>query len=161
MDDVRTERLRLRKPTKADQQVVIDIQTDPATHTHDRPQDEDAAKDLLASWLRHWDEHGFGYWIIEREGATLGVGGLQYKTVDGQPQLNLYFRLRPSAWGQGYAPEMAQAAIAWAERAVPEQPVWIITNVGNTAALRVAEKLGFTEVRQGDLDGVPATYLRR
>jgi RimJ/RimL family protein N-acetyltransferase len=39
---------------------------------------------------------------------------------------------------------MARAAITWAEKARPERPVVILTDLDNKPSQRVAEKLGFT-----------------
>ena len=42
-----------------------------------------------------------------------------------------------------------------------EKPVVIVTNVRNTAARRVAEKLAFSEYRRDLYRGAPAVYYRK
>lgn len=75
--------------------------------------------------------------------------------------LNLYYRFRPSSWGKGYASEMAAAAVSWAERTRPDQPVEVMTTTENVPSQWVAEKLGFTIVRSVQEDGFINVYMRR
>ncbi|MGQ0841261.1 GNAT family N-acetyltransferase [Actinokineospora sp.] len=165
MGELRTERLIMRAPTADSSAAMIDIHGDPKTNRYrpggSAPAAESAA--LLADWMDHWRTHGFGYWAIDlaETGETIGFGGIQHREFDGTRHLNLYYRFRPSAWGRGYASEMAAAAIALAATELPDTPVWIITNADNEPACRVAERLGFTEFRQADYHGAWARFYRR
>ncbi|MFC4004834.1 GNAT family N-acetyltransferase [Prauserella oleivorans] len=163
LPDLRTERLLLRRLGVEDLPAVVEIQTDPRTHPYDPPPESTARVRMqFVLWQRHWVEHRFGYLaVVEVEtGRIVGLGGVQFKDLEDEPVLNLYYRFRPEVWGKGYAPEMAKAVLAWAERAIPERPVVIVTNVDNEPACRVAEKLGFVEYRQADYDGAPARFFR-
>ncbi|GLZ42663.1 GNAT family N-acetyltransferase [Actinokineospora sp. NBRC 105648] len=164
MSGIRTERLSLRPVTAADLAQVTEIQGDPAAARF-RPggantPDESASQ--LVAWVEHWRAHGFGYWAVEvtATGALIGLGGLQHSEFDGERYLNLYYRFRPSSWGHGYAPEMARAAMDLAARQLPRLAVWIVTTVENTPARRVAEKLGFTEFREGMYAGALSRFYQ-
>nr|WP_232376839.1 GNAT family N-acetyltransferase [Amycolatopsis aidingensis] len=166
--DIRTERLLLRRIREDDLATVIEIQTDPATHEHGGPPpNEEETRTIFAEWLWQWTEHGFGYWMVEEPaaGTVVGLGGVRYKEIEGETVLNLAYRFRPSAWGNGYAVEMAAPTVEWSEREMPEAPVVVVTNPNNTPARRVAEKLGFRLHKEGPyLEGgkdVPAVFYRK
>lgn len=89
---------------------------------------------------------------------TVGLGGVRHNDFAGERHLNLYYCFRPSVWGRGYAPEMARAAMAWAAQALPGMAVRIVTTAENAAACRVAEKLGFIQIRQA-ADAGPWTRI--
>ncbi|MEY7972430.1 GNAT family N-acetyltransferase [Saccharomonospora xinjiangensis] len=159
-----TPRLLLRPFTDDDLPVVVGLQAARETHPHEStPPTPQEARAQFRSWLRHWSDHGFGYVAVElaATGRVIGVGGLQRADIDGETVLNLYYRFRPDAWGHGYASEMATAMVEWAARELPTTPVVIVTNVSNTAARRVAEKLSFAEYRRDLYRGSPAVYYRR
>ncbi|TWE29996.1 GNAT family N-acetyltransferase [Prauserella muralis] len=164
LEDLRTDRLLLRPLRADDLPAVLEIQTDPRTHLHDSylagPEE---VRQLFEAWLRHWADHGFGYLTVVEQatGAVIGIGGVQERELDGERVLNLFYRFRPSAWGKGYAAEMAGTVVDWAERTLPGLPVVVITNVGNAPARRVAEKLGFAVDKEADYQGAPAVYYRR
>jgi RimJ/RimL family protein N-acetyltransferase len=166
-NEVRTARLRLRRPVPADLDAVADLHTDPRTHQHEQtgPRTRDQSAALLEDWIAHWAAHGFGYWMIEPAApsaadAPIGVGGLQHKHLPDAHYLNVYYRLAPTAWGHGYATEMVTAAISWARTALPDVPIMIITRPGNAAALRVADKTGFVKIKDDVYEDAPAAFLR-
>lgn len=164
LPDIRTERLVLRRLRSGDEAAAVEIHTDPETNRY-YPWARDAAgsKAWLDEAIRRWDEHGFGYWAIEEHasGELIGFGGISRVIDDGEEVLNLYYRFRPSAWGKGYAVEMARHTLAWAEANVPHTPVSIVTRPENTPSLRVAEKLGFALLRERVKDGVREVVLRK
>lgn len=62
---------------------------------------------------------GFGLYAVERisDGSQLGYTGLHRVTFDGLcGQIEVIWRLRADAWGNGYAPEAAQACLALAAK---------------------------------------------
>lgn len=70
--------------------------------------------------------------------------------------MNLYYRFTPSAWGQGYATELARTAVALAQTHFPHWPVIARTRAGNIASMRVAERAGLA--RRPDLDTEHIVY---
>ncbi|WP_158843372.1 GNAT family N-acetyltransferase [Saccharothrix deserti] len=149
-DEIRTDRLLLRRVGPDDVRSAIAVLSDPETHRFapaGPPSAEQAAK-MLVEWQANWAHDGIGYWAVElpETGEVIGFGGVRHQERDGEPTFNLFYRFRPRHWGRGYAPEMARAAIEWASRAEPGRPVVIITDPDNTPSQRVAEKLGFAHV---------------
>jgi len=161
---ITTARLVLRKVVPADADAMIALHADPDATRH-RPEgvgDPDHSRQLFSSWLDHWAEFGFGYWAIElvATGSLAGFGGLQLAYGDEGAYLNVFYRLFPGFWGHGYAPEMVAAAVGWGRRTLPDLPILIITPTTNTAARRVAEKLGATLVREAYFQGALSCFFR-
>jgi RimJ/RimL family protein N-acetyltransferase len=63
-----------------------------------------------------------------------------------------YLFLR-DAWGCGYAAEACAAALGWFADALPGEPVVLCTQTANDRSMRVAAKLGFTEVERFEAYG--------
>lgn len=145
---------------------MLEIHTDPRTNVHrarGTPEAETVLADL-AEWQREWDSDGIGYWavILPTTDETIGFGGLRDTSEDGVPVLNLYYRFRREHWGNGYATELARAAVDWARDARPDQSVVINTRPNNDAAQRIAAKLGFEWHSEREYDGAPTRiYLLR
>jgi RimJ/RimL family protein N-acetyltransferase len=167
-DRITTARLVLRKVVPADAAAMIALHADPDATRH-RPEgvsDPAHSRQLFSSWLDHWAEFGFGYWAIElaETGALAGFGGLQLaygEWIDtAGSYLNVFYRLFPRFWGQGYAPEMVEAARAWGHRMFPDLPILIITPTTNTSARRVAEKAGATLEREAHFQGALSCFFR-
>jgi len=54
----------------------------------------------------------------------------------------------PEAWGHGYAYEACAAALGWCAEALPGEPVVLCTQTANLRSMRLAARLGFTEVER-------------
>jgi RimJ/RimL family protein N-acetyltransferase len=74
--------------------------------------------------------------------SQAGSGG----TGAGKAELGYLFV--PQAWGFGYAAEACEAALGWLDRALPGEPVVLFIQTANTRSMRLAAKLGFTEVER-------------
>lgn len=112
-----TERLRLRNWDAADLDEFIRHTNTPAVMrwlggVWQREKHE-AAYERIKAYDR---EHGHTFWIVERksDGALLGFCGLKRVNSEGAPNpgdLEVGWRLREDAWGQGYAKEAAIASL--------------------------------------------------
>jgi [ribosomal protein S5]-alanine N-acetyltransferase len=161
-----TDRLILRRPTAADAQSVFAIYGDPATNVFNPfgpHADLEKSREVLDGWIAHWAARGFGQWAIATQQAPdsiIGFGGVAYRKYLDTHALNLGYRLAASAWGQGYATELAQAALSHALDELHEPEVFAIVRPSNAPSIRVLEKIGMKRI--GTLDDVPgqdASYL--
>ncbi len=152
---VETERLVLRRPRLDDLDDHHRIHADPRTWEHNpegRHTDRPASERQLLHWLAHWQERRFGYWTVEREGRVIGFGGL-WVLPDWHglgAVLNIYYRLEPEAWGNGYATELVRAALELYRRELADLPAVARVRPGNVESMRVAERAGLE--RRPDLD---------
>jgi LysM repeat protein len=92
-----------------------------------------------------WDEHGFGYQVVEltdQPRSVIGFTGVRRSTWSDVPVLNLYYRYAADHHGHGYATEGARHVVAWAAARYPATPVVAITTLDNTGSQRTAEAAG-------------------
>ena len=109
--------------------------------------------EALRSCLRAWDTAGVGYravTFLQEEAQVIGFGGGEYRVWREREVLNLYYRLTPGAWGQGYAAEVARAAVSLARTYLPQWPVVARTRAENIPSIRTAQRAGL--IRRPDLD---------
>lgn len=99
-------------------------------------------------------DHGHTFWVVERktDGALLGFCGLKRSNQAGGPQgmMEIGWRLREDAWGQGYAKEAATASLALAFDRFGAGEVIALTVQGNTGSWGLMLRLGME--RREDLD---------
>ncbi|WP_374354469.1 GNAT family N-acetyltransferase [Chitinimonas sp.] len=147
-----TERLLLRAPLDADLPALLEIYGDPATHQYNPAgplESAEAAGHLLWRWQLHWARHGFGIWVVALRDApetVIGFGGVAFAGTDSSPRLNL--RFRPTAWGQGYASELAQAALQLAFDLRGATEVKAVVAPDNVPARTLLARLGMQETGQ-------------
>ena len=165
---IETERLILRETRVsdfdgcvklwADERVVRHIGGQPSTPT--------------ASWARMlrfpglWALLGYGYWTLEtKDGVFVGQVGLaDFKrdiTVDvhGAPETG--WVLSPDHHGKGYATEAMTAVLAWADECLDASRTCCLIDPGNTASIRVADKLGYRDVEPATLAGADTLVFWR
>jgi [ribosomal protein S5]-alanine N-acetyltransferase len=107
-------------------------------------------KEWVQTWLhtcleRYYRTWGFGpYAVVEKQSQdVVGYCGLFYfPDVNGQPEVEIGYRLARSAWGQGYATEAARAVRDYAFSTLGLKRLIAIIDPSNTASIRVAEKIG-------------------
>lgn len=143
----------LLRPVRADDVApLVAIETDPRTRRHSPtgPPAREQAEQLLLSVVAAWDEGGVHYWAVEHERRLVGTAGLRPVTLHDRECWNLYYRLSPDVWGRGLATEAALEAVDYARELPGRLPVVARTRPGNSAAQRVAQKVGLE--RREDLD---------
>lgn len=160
--DRTTGRLSLRRPTLDDLDAMFEIHADPETARHSPTgpivATRDEAKRMLLLWVTDWAKHGFGYWAVRVAGTepVVGFGGVTYRAPDalgGALVANLYYRFRPSAWGNGYATDVAREAVAMIGELAPEARVVALVRPTNIASARVAQHAGLAQATTVELKG--------
>jgi RimJ/RimL family protein N-acetyltransferase len=93
--------------------------------------------------------------VVDLDGAMIGMVTFDRRDGDrpghvrpeaGEAELGYLFV--PEAWGYGYAAEACAAALGWFADVFPGEPVVLCTQTANDRAMRLATKLGFTEVKR-------------
>jgi ribosomal-protein-alanine N-acetyltransferase len=155
---MRTERLRLTRPTAQDAAGVFAILGDARTVEHnpsDRVQDCGEAAELVTRWLHHWEENGFGYWCVREIGSDriIGYSGVKRMLVRGSPVLNLVYRFTPDVWGRGFATEAAAAVVSRVVGDMPTETVVARVRPDNLPSQNVALKAGLQRDVPMDCEG--------
>ena len=153
-----TERLVLRRWTEpADRDAFAAICQDPEVMQWlggviDRP----AAEARIAHVEATFDRLGHGRFLAERraDAAFLGWCGVMpahdTSPMAGEPEIG--WRLVRDAWGQGYATEMARAALDDAFGRLGMDGVWAYTSTTNLRSQAVMARLGMTRMPERDFD---------
>jgi len=149
-----TERLILRRFTQADLDNLVELDSDPdVMHflTGGKPTSREAIQnEILPGLLRDYGRRAAsGRWAaIEKTTAEfLGWFSLRQRANSSADEVELGYRLRRSAWGQGYATEGSRALVRMAFAELGIQRVFAESMAVNTASRRVMEKAGLKLVR--------------
>ena len=105
---------------------------------------------------RRWDEHGFGLWCVDLDGACIGFTGLADPGLHAGTSRSAGGWRRPQ-WGHGYAPEAARAALAFGFGELGLDEIVSFTVERNHKSRRVMEKLGMVRDPAADFDHPRAT----
>jgi len=154
-NEVTTARLVLRRLRSTDGPAMFSVHGDPATYRYTpvAPHPDLAtSEEMLRECLQHWETYGFGIWAVThvQEEQIIGFGGVEHWDWRDRDVLNLYYRFTPSAWGQGYATELAQTAVTLARTYLPQWPIVARTRAMNIPSIRTALRAGLA--RRPDLD---------
>jgi RimJ/RimL family protein N-acetyltransferase len=149
---IRTDRLVLRESGARDRTAVIELFSSPEVGTYiggPQPRAE------LERTVPQVPGRRPGFFVVDRDGAMIGMITLDRRDAErrghvrpdgGEAELGYMFL--PQAWGCGYAAEACAAALGWFAGALPGEPVVLCTQTANNRAMRLAAKLGFTEVER-------------
>jgi RimJ/RimL family protein N-acetyltransferase len=146
---LRTARLLLRQWCDDDVAAFAELSADPAVMQYLVPFADRTARDAwVVAARKHWQDHGFGPWVLEvpSEGLMIGVVGLNNLrfALPFAPAVEVAWRLTPRYWGRGYAHEAARAAIDDGFGRLGLKEIGAFTVLANLASQRVMEKLGMT-----------------
>ncbi|MER6014792.1 GNAT family N-acetyltransferase [Streptomyces bluensis] len=147
----------LREPQPPDHAAFIELLASPEVHTYlggPRPREE------LEREVPETPGRRPGVFVIDLDGAMIGTVKLDRHDPEragnrrpeaGDTELGYLFL--PEAWGRGYGTEACAAALDWCAGALPGEPVVLYTQTANVRSMRLAAKLGFTEVERFEAYG--------
>ncbi|MBO1414878.1 GNAT family N-acetyltransferase [Streptomyces sp. FH025] len=146
---IRTERLVLRASEARDRAAFIELLASPEVHTYlGGPRSRDELERTTPEAPEQWP----GSFVVDLDGSMIGQILLRRAAEDRRPTVagraELGYLFLPQAWGHGYASEACTAALDWLARALPGEPVVLATQTANLPSMRLAAKLGFTEVER-------------
>lgn len=160
---VETERLRLREWGEEDGDRFYAVMNTPAVMRHlGGVQDRATWQSALERIAGFQRDFGHTFWLVERksDGELLGFCGLKRVNSPGAGELTGQFeigwRLRESAWGQGYAKEAAIASLDLAFGRFGAPHVVALTVPANAPSQGLMYRLGMT--RREDLDFIDTRF---
>ncbi|WP_336853844.1 GNAT family N-acetyltransferase [Sinomonas albida] len=149
---ITTERLVLRESEARDRPGLIDLSSSAEVGTYlGGPQ----ARDELERTVPETPGRRAGFFVVELDGTMIGIVTFDRRDAERtghvQPdagEAELGYMFLPHSWGRGYATEACAAALRWFTEALPGEPVVLCTQAANIPSMRLAAKLGFTEVER-------------
>jgi RimJ/RimL family protein N-acetyltransferase len=159
---VETARLTLRRLRRGDEDTFLAVWADPDVWQAIRPRtpfDTEHGSRRFHHHLQHWEQHGFGLWLIDDRASGDTVGWVGSSHPDYIPQLTdeieIAWSLRRPFWRQGIATEGAQAAVSTAREHLRPMRLISLIDEGNVRSVAVAKRLGMHDlgpVEHGELD---------
>lgn len=101
----------------------------------------EVTKAYLASNMAHWDQHGFGLWVLRTtDGAFAGRAGIRHILVDGVDEIEIAYTFRREFWGRGLASEIATTLTEMGLARLQLPSLIGLVFVAHRASRRVLEK---------------------
>jgi RimJ/RimL family protein N-acetyltransferase len=128
-----------------------------------KPPTRERCAEAAIERAEHWREHGFGLWLMRdaQTGEVIGRGGLLATEDTGCTEVEVGWAVIPERWGNGYATELAEAAVAYAFDTLDLQAVVAFALSHNFASRRVMDKTNFRYERDLLHSGLPHLLYRR
>ena len=163
-----TSRLILRNWKDTDLEPYAQLNLDPSVMEHfPSLMSLDESEQSVGRVIKHFEVNDFGLWAAElkENGKFIGFIGLQRVPFEAAftPAVEVGWRLAKEFWGQGLAPEGAEAAMKDAFDRIKLDEIVSMTTTTNKKSMRVMEKLGMTRDPLEDFDHprVPVGPLQR
>jgi len=158
---LRTERLTLREIVAADAPFVLEMVNDPGfiANIGDRGvrTEADAARHIAEKYTGHYARHGYGIYLVERDGRPIGTCGLVRR--DGLPGPDLGYAFLSAHVGQGYGREAGEAVLRHARAVLGMDTILAFIKPDNAASAALLARLGFVPAGEVTLPGYPGTSL--
>lgn len=156
-ETLKTDRLLLRPFRDADREPFAALNADPVVMEHfPAPATREASDELVDRIMKQYDAWGFCLWAVEIQetGQFIGFTGLSRPSFDAHfmPAVEIGWRLSKDAWGNGYAPEAARAALDHGLGPAGLDEIVSFTATTNLPSQRVMQKIGMTHDEPGDFD---------
>ncbi|MFI4959619.1 MAG: GNAT family N-acetyltransferase [Lysobacterales bacterium] len=153
---IETDRLVLRLPQREDFDGYAELLGDEVAARFIGGQlSRDAAWRKFLQMPGAWAIQGFGMFSVIDRASGQWLGQLGPWKPEGWPGNEVGWSFLRSAWGRGLATEAGRAAITWAFEHLDWINIIHCIDPGNTASQKLAERLGSSNLRTGNL---PAPY---
>jgi [ribosomal protein S5]-alanine N-acetyltransferase len=94
---------------------------------------------------RYRESPGLGVWHVSRRDGGRFIGWVSLKHAGASPDIETGYRLRPEAWGQGFATELARAMLERGFGELGIERIIGVTHPDNFASQRVLLKAGMRD----------------
>ncbi len=152
-----TPRLMLRRWRPEDREPLARINADPRVmEFFPAPLSREESDAQIERFERHFEEHGFAMWAVERRDTPGCIGriGLLVATFPAPftPCVEIGWMLAAEQWGLGLATEGAGEALRHGFTALALEEIFSWTAVANARSRRVMERIGLHHDPSGDFE---------
>lgn len=163
LDTFATERLTAERLTEGHYDVLRSMDQDPMLMAMlGGVRDEGGTRGYLDTNLRHWDEYGFGVWMLRETGTReiVGRGVLRHLAIDRPDDVEVGYGFVPAQWGRGLATEIAKELVRRAHEDLGLRTLVALTLPSNEKSQRVLTKVGMHLQAEVQHAGVPHRFYR-
>jgi ribosomal-protein-alanine N-acetyltransferase len=153
-----TPRLILREFCPEDVDALAAVLSDAETmRFYPAPLDRAGVAEWIERNRRRYQVDGFGLWamVLKSSGELMGDCGLARQVVEGVEEIEIGYHVRRDLWGQGLAPEAAQACRDYGFAKLANEQLISLIRPENGPSRRVAEKNGMTVWKETVWGGFP------
>ena len=143
--NIETDRLIIRSAQKVDFEPLAALWADPeVTYYMGGPRNYEEILKELREDAQLNPQPAFDLWpVIEKEtGQIIGTGGILEKDIDGRNQYEIIYVLAKSAWGKGFATEVARSLKDYAFNQLGLKRITALIDPDNQKSEIVATKIG-------------------
>jgi [ribosomal protein S5]-alanine N-acetyltransferase len=163
LDTFSTSRLRAERLTPEHRSEIARMHRDPAVMaTLGGLRDDAQTEAYLARNLKHWDEYGFGLWIV-RDATNDRVAGravVRHLLLEGTDEVEVGYGFYQEWWGRGLATEVARACVDLGYQRLGLPSLVALTLPTNLRSHRVLTKVGLSFDREIDHEGSRIALFR-
>lgn len=147
----KSERLGFRNWVKEDLPTLAKLNADLEVMEHfPKPLTKKETATFIVRLQDHYKKHGYNYFATEvlKTGELIGFIGLAYQDykTDFTPATDIGWRLKKSAWGNGYATEGAKRCLNFAFQELNLDQIISVCTKKNTKSENVMKKIGMKKV---------------
>ncbi len=104
--------------------------------------------------LRHWDDYGFGTWVLRERssGEVVGRAVLRHLVLENADETEVGYGFFTKWWGKGFAQEITRACLAHARERLGATSVVALTSPDNLRSHNVLLKCGLLLEREIDYE---------
>lgn len=139
-----SDRLRLRRFRADDDRAIHEVYGDPEVMRHVaycRAASPAESAEMVADYVRHQEEHGYAFWVIEERATGTVIGDAGFEARDEGAEFG--YTLARAWWGRGLATEAGRLCVSAAFRDLGLPLLTAVVDPRNPASSRVLDKLGF------------------
>ena len=143
--EIETDRLIIKSNQEVDLEPLATLWADPeVTHYIGGPRNYEEILKILREDAEVNPQPAFDLWpIIEKgTGQIIGTGGILEKDIDGRNQYEIIYVLAKSAWGKGFATEVARSLKDYAFDELGLKRVTALIDPDNQKSEVVATEIG-------------------
>ncbi len=143
---ITTQRLGLRNWTLSDINPMTEISADPEVMRYfPFTRNKEQTTSFIQKMQELFDEKKYCYFAVDilETQEFIGFIGLCYQDyeVEFAPFVDIGWRLKPSVWGKGYAPEGAAACLKYGFEIIGLEKIYAVATKNNLPSIRVMEKI--------------------
>ncbi|MXV50139.1 GNAT family N-acetyltransferase [Pedobacter sp. HMF7647] len=148
-----TERLGLRKWLESDNEPFVKMNKDPAVmQFFPKTLTDIETAEMMQRINEHFDKNGFGLFALENKQTRkfIGFTGLAIPRFEAffTPCVEIGWRLKKEAWGQGFATEAAKACLNYGFNTIGLDKIVSFTSVLNINSEKVMKRIGMRYVTE-------------